>query len=168
MIQTTDTKQGGFSIWPVIIISLLGLNMTICAITVYAATRNPAAVTVEPDYYRKAVEWDSSRQIWSKPEEAGWDLTASARIEDDRGLIHLMISGRASQVGLHALVFHRLQPDVRTEIMLVRTGVDEDSSVYSGVLPSTRIGLWDLEIRDESEHVRFVRTVELIAPSTGD
>lgn len=166
-MQTSELNQGKFSIWPIIILSLLGLNMTICAITVYAATRNPASVSVEPDYYRKAVEWDAQRQIWSTPDELGWVVEASTRVEEGRALVDMSITGRTAEVGLRAQAFHRLRPDVRTEIMLVRTDIDGQTSTYTGVLPEYRTGIWELQVRDDSQHVRFVRTVELIEPLTG-
>ena len=45
--------------WPFIIIGLLLLNVTVCAVTVTLSLRNPAAV--EPDYYQRGLDWDAAR-----------------------------------------------------------------------------------------------------------
>ena len=42
--------------WPVFVVCLLLLNVSICAITLTLAMRNPAEVT--PNYYNRALNWD--------------------------------------------------------------------------------------------------------------
>lgn len=46
--------------WPMLVVGLLLLNMGICAVTIVAATSNP--ITVEDDYYDKAVRYDELRE----------------------------------------------------------------------------------------------------------
>lgn len=55
--------------WPRMIVGLLVLNVGVCVVTVVAATTRPAQV--EPDYYRKALEWDESRGVGRAGEGAG-------------------------------------------------------------------------------------------------
>ncbi len=62
-------------IWVVAVVGLLLLNMCVCAVTVVAATSNPVASAVEPDYYQKAVDWDRSRAEWPDPAKLGWSVT---------------------------------------------------------------------------------------------
>ncbi|MEM7754957.1 MAG: FixH family protein [Planctomycetota bacterium] len=57
---TQPKKPSGIQ-WPIFIISLLGMNVIVVAITIVSAVRNPAHV--EPDYYNKALNWDESRGI---------------------------------------------------------------------------------------------------------
>ncbi len=45
--------------WPIMIVSLLLLNVAVCATTVTLSLRNPAEI--EPDYYSRGLEWDASR-----------------------------------------------------------------------------------------------------------
>lgn len=51
--------------WPVIIVSLLLLNVAVCATTVTLSLRNPAAV--EPDYYSRGLHWDENRSDTDPP-----------------------------------------------------------------------------------------------------
>jgi predicted cobalt transporter CbtA len=62
--------------WPVMIVGLLGLNIVVCAITITAATTNPAII--EPDYYEKAVNWDEHRGI-ATPTPGDTKTTTEAR-----------------------------------------------------------------------------------------
>ena len=50
-------KRGGH--WPVLIVSLLLLNVAVCAVTVTLSLRNPAAI--EDDYYARGLNWDDQR-----------------------------------------------------------------------------------------------------------
>lgn len=45
--------------WPLMVVGLLGLNICICAVTITAATKTKPEV--EPDYYRRALQWDEHR-----------------------------------------------------------------------------------------------------------
>jgi hypothetical protein len=71
---TPQTPSGAK--WPVIIIGLLLLNVTVCAVTVTLSLRNPAAV--EPDYYNKAMNWDEHRAA-----STATASTAAAATEDE-------------------------------------------------------------------------------------
>ena len=50
-------RRGGH--WPVLIVSLLLLNVAVCAVTVTLSLRNPAAI--EDDYYARGLNWDDQR-----------------------------------------------------------------------------------------------------------
>jgi len=59
------------------VVGLLVLNIGVCIITITAATLNPARI--EPDYYDKAVNWDTHRGITAEtqagqPEEPAADI----------------------------------------------------------------------------------------------
>lgn len=54
-----QTREPSGRKWPIIIISLLLLNVTVCAVTVTLSLRNPAQVT--PGYYDKSLNWDEER-----------------------------------------------------------------------------------------------------------
>lgn len=63
-------------IWIFAVVGLLLLNVGVCAVTVVAATGNPVAAAVEPDYYQKAVDWDEDKARWPSPERLGWTIQA--------------------------------------------------------------------------------------------
>ncbi|MFG0306759.1 MAG: hypothetical protein ACF8Q5_11160 [Phycisphaerales bacterium JB040] len=53
--------------WPLLVVGLLLLNMGICAVTIIAATTSP--ITVEDDYYDKAVRYDELREDARTPRD---------------------------------------------------------------------------------------------------
>lgn len=61
-------------VWVLAVVALLLLNVGVCAVTVIAATSDPVAAAVEPDYYQRAVDWDRSRAQWPPPSKPGWSL----------------------------------------------------------------------------------------------
>ncbi|MEL6330049.1 MAG: hypothetical protein AAFR38_10320 [Planctomycetota bacterium] len=54
--------------WIFMIVGLLLLNVSVCAITVVSALRHPAQV--EPDYYERAINWDRDRALEAASSEA--------------------------------------------------------------------------------------------------
>ncbi len=145
------------SVWPVVIVCMLLTNVCICAITVYAALSNPAAVAVEPDYFQRALDWDEEQSEWTPLEQAGWVVEGSAVLRDDRAIAILTITGRDAETGLRGQAFHKASADERFDLMLVRTGEDR----YEAWLPSARAGLWEVRAVDEDAKVRFSIVVEV-------
>ncbi len=66
-------------IWALAVVGLLALNVGVCAVTVVAATSDPVASAVEPDYYQKAVDWDVERALWPTPDKLGWVVRVESR-----------------------------------------------------------------------------------------
>lgn len=58
MKQAERSPRGGAK-WPMIIVSMLLLNIAVCAVTVIAALSSPA--DIEPNYYDRASRWDETR-----------------------------------------------------------------------------------------------------------
>lgn len=62
--------------WPALILLLLAGNACIVATTIYLATSD-RSFGVEPDYYRKAVDWDHEARLRRQGEQLGWAVEAS-------------------------------------------------------------------------------------------
>jgi len=72
-------KPGTF--WPVIIAGALGLHVLAMMVMVSFATSNDS-YAVEPDYYRKALNWDDKRAQDHRNNELGWQLTFAVKPVD--------------------------------------------------------------------------------------
>ena len=66
-------NKGAF--WPIAIAGVLGVTVVANGFILYEANHGPTAV--EPDYYRKAVDWDSTLAQETRNGVLGWQLTAS-------------------------------------------------------------------------------------------
>ncbi len=62
--------------WPAAVVGMLALNVIGTLVFMWAAS-DEEANTVEPDYYRKAVAWDSTAAARQRAVDLGWSLEAS-------------------------------------------------------------------------------------------
>lgn len=125
--------------WPVFIVLMLGLNVCVCAVTVIAALTHP--VTIEPDYYDKAVRWDEIRELQARADRASVQAVAAA---DGKGYV---LTVRASEgavltpVSVSAVATHESTPGVEVPL-----GVRGDGAGgFETTAPLTRPGRWRID-----------------------
>lgn len=114
---------------------------------------------VEPDYYRKAIDWDARMRLRARSEKLGWqlELRTPARPRD--------VYARALQVALadsegrpiagatvFVKAFHLAHSDAVVALQMTATGPGE----YQTRLPSPKAGLWELRFRVELGSETFV------------
>jgi len=63
-------------LWPIAIVGMLAVNVLATGVLMWAANDDEANA-IEPDYYRKAVAWDSTVAARRHGAELGWRLDAS-------------------------------------------------------------------------------------------
>ncbi len=155
-------------IWPFIIMGLLGLNMAIVGVTVYAANSDRSFAVV-PDYYRKGLRWDDSARQQERNGSLGWTLDAtleprasaaapgrlSVRFTDGAGR-----PIRAAKMMLEA--FHDADPANVTRVELANLG----EGAFVATLPPPRHGLWTLRFVADAAGMRFTSAQTLDAPAS--
>jgi hypothetical protein len=62
--------------WPIALGLVLALTIGANVLVYHLATRRDA-LAMEPDYYRKAVAWDSTQAVAARSRALGWRLTAT-------------------------------------------------------------------------------------------
>lgn len=160
MIRTAKgeaLKKAGTGLrWPLMIIGLLALNMTIVVATIVCATSDHS-FAVEPDYYKKAVEWDRTARERDHAAELGWDVGVSLkqpRAGSDRSVICVTIS-KPSDKGHHesptlldgAQVQIEAFPQARSSQRLTGAAVGIGNGEYDFEAPISRTGLWEVRVR---------------------
>lgn len=75
-------------LWPVALIGVLGVTVAANGFILYEANRGQAAL--EPDYYRKAVRWDSTMAQSVRNQALGWHVAAEL---DRNGRLLATVSG---------------------------------------------------------------------------
>lgn len=137
--DTTKTRIPGWA-WPVIIVALLGLNVTVCAITVVSALSG--VTSIEPDYYEKALAWDAHKAEFADPESLGWTVDAAA----SAGTLDITIKDRdgapVAATAVSGVYFHQARSDKRTKIAF--TSVGHGRFIAPADLP--RPGWWELRL----------------------
>ncbi|MFN0137276.1 MAG: FixH family protein [Phycisphaerae bacterium] len=72
--QPSDAnKRFAAIVWPGMVIGLLAMQVAMCAIAITLATRDPS-MSVEPNYYQKALHWDDSQAAKARQAAIGWVL----------------------------------------------------------------------------------------------
>lgn len=134
--------------WPLALAGVLGVTVAANVFLLYAANDRNAAV-VEPDYYRKAVAWDSTAAQSAENETLGWRLDAAILplAADGGGRVQVRVVARdgapLAGAGVALTAIHNLDAAHRPQ---AGTVLDADGA---GVLelPLRHAGLWELRFR---------------------
>jgi nitrogen fixation protein FixH len=146
-------------LWPVAIIGVLAVTVGANAVLLYQAG-DPDAAAVEPDYYRRAVAWDSTLAQRSRDAALGWRLAAdlgapgpdgtplTVRLTDARGapLADALITVEA---------IHNAEGSRRLSAPMRRV----PDGGYAAILPVARSGLWELRFEAVRHGERFTATL---------
>ena len=153
--------------WPIGVV--VGLALTIAG-NIYVAFRanDDPSVSVESDYYQKAVRFDADQALRRRSERLGWRLaltaapaapaaaggeTLTASLVDSTGA-----PVRGAVVRFTALAVARGNDPVSGTAR-------EEGGHYVAILPMARRGLWDVNIEVVRGSERFVTAQRLDLPS---
>jgi nitrogen fixation protein FixH len=141
--------------WPVAIVGVLGATV-VANVFMLVAAGDPNGAAVEPDYYRRAVAWDSTLAQERRNQELGWRIEAAfgeAGAEGTPLSVRLADSAGAPVPGASVRVtaIHNLEAPrrVTAELPAISAGLHE------GRLPLARPGLWELRFEVERGSERF-------------
>lgn len=150
-------------IWPTLIILALGGNVALGVVLIRVAGADPS-FAVEPDYYRKAVEWDSVQLQREHNVHLGWRVDASVpefstgdprsitiRLFDESGV---PLSGAEVVAEAMPVAFAH---EART-VALIESGV---AGEYTGEGVINRIGLWEVRVQVDTPEERFTSNLRL-------
>ncbi|MEO0512527.1 MAG: FixH family protein [Planctomycetota bacterium] len=139
--------------WPMGVVGVFFVSLSVCGTTVYLATSTPAVVT-DSDYYEQAVRWDEIAAEQRASERLGWTL----RVEAGGEGVLVRVSdtlGRAIEGGsFESRLFSHAAPGVSLRERGELTG---DGARVGGALAP---GMWRLSLRAERGPEVFVRTVD--------
>jgi nitrogen fixation protein FixH len=154
-------------IWPwvpaLLLVSLLGTQLTVLS----SALDDPAFAT-EPDYYRKALDWDR-RQARARDSQAlGWTARASAD-----GATHAtpavslsIVDARGAAVS-GAVVQATAFPNARAGHARELTFREASPGVYRAELGAARPGVWELRCSATRGQERFESTLRFELEAAG-
>ncbi|MBS0187439.1 MAG: FixH family protein [Planctomycetes bacterium] len=155
--------QRGAWKWPALIIGLILTNATIVGVTVYFATSD-RTVTVEPDYYAKALAYDSVIQQRETNRKLGWAASPFFKVGDDGQTLELHLTltdaaGKAvTDANVSALVFANLAPRDRQSVKLT-PGIAPGE--YIARVRPTATGQWRAEFTVSKGSTTFTNQSDL-------
>ncbi len=159
--------------WVVFIISLLALNVAVCAVTVTKALSNGGLV-VEPDYDRKASNHTQAMRTAQASRNLHWTCTTETPIATDTTnqspatnaalcLKFLTAEGQpVTDLDVRVTYFHRAAAKQQTLVRLPEIA----PGIYQAHAPLNRPGIWELRITAKRQGERttehFEDTLDLV------
>ncbi|MCC6428945.1 MAG: FixH family protein [Phycisphaerales bacterium] len=156
-----------FFAWPMPVFLLIGLNVAIVAITIYAAASDPATAT-EPDYYAKALRFDQVIRQRETNSRLAWLLTPAFEGSPTGASVSLRIH-LADQAGkpipdalITSVCFANTRSAERQELTL--SPIASSPGDYTAPIRITRPGLWQLRMSVLRGPDTFTHDTELLVP----
>lgn len=150
--------------WPIAITVVLAVTVGANIFLLRVATE-PNAYATEPDYYRKAVAWDSTAAAERASAATGWtgDATIVARGRRLEIRLRFVDAAGAPVTGaaVHVTAIHNLAAATPSE--LIATPAPDGG--YVATLPVAREGLWELRVTAVRGGDRFTADLRREAPA---
>ncbi|MEO8335825.1 MAG: FixH family protein [bacterium] len=154
-------------IWPVIVVVVLGSYVTFGLVAARVASHDPN-FAIEPDYYRKAVTWDSSLAQGRRSAALGWRLTPTlGAVGGPNAELAFAITDSAGAPLEGAQVSVEARQVAHADDVVRGTLAPREPGVYASRLPLTRSGLWEIRIAATRGREQYAATVRLDASIAG-
>lgn len=149
--------------WPIGVVVVLALTV---AANIWVAVRanDDPSVSIESDYYQKAVRFDAEQALRRRSERLGWRLTLDATrvTADEATLTATLVDSTGAPV--HGAVLRLTARAVARGNDVLTATAHEVGDRYLATLPVTRLGLWDVDVEAVRGSERFVITQRLDLP----
>lgn len=147
-------------LWPWAVAGVLAVTMA-GNIWVMRLAGADTSFAVEPDYYRKAVAWDSTMAQAARNTELDWRLGARLGAPSAGGLatlavtLHTAAGAPISDAVIRVEATHNADANRILAAELLPAG----DGTYHATLPATRRGLWELRLEALRGPERFTVTL---------
>ncbi len=150
--------------WPGMIFVLLAANVAIVSLMIYAATSD-RSFSVEPDYYRKAVEWDDRVAQRERNAALGWSVQVASAAPG--APIAARLSDHDSQpIGgaqVEVVAFHNAHSSNRLQTLLEEI----EPGLYRSTEVLIRSGSWELRFTVKVGGQTFTQVVPHVVQERG-
>lgn len=146
--------------WPIAVAAVLVATVAANGVLLYRANGRDAAV-VEPDYYRRAVRWDSTLAEQRRDDALGWRLDAAlGALEPDGGAtLAVRLADRDDRPIAGASVRVAAVSNLDAAHAVSATLAGGPAGAYAARLPLARRGLWELRFDVARGRERFTATL---------
>jgi nitrogen fixation protein FixH len=141
--------------WPWLVTAALLFTVGVNVVMLVAASGDANGAVVEPDYYRKGVEWDLAMARRAASDRLGWRTSASiARVGDGHALrVHATDSTGAPLTGARfvAVLIHNLDAARPVRATLEELG----DGRYEAPVPIAHDGMWEVRLEARRDAARY-------------
>jgi nitrogen fixation protein FixH len=151
--------------WPVLITLALAFTVGVNVVMLFASSRDPNGTVVEPDYYRKAVDWDRTMARRAASEALGWSAGSSLGAATEGGReLRVTLTDRdgapIADADVHVTLIHNREASTPLQVQLGALG----AGGYSAPAVAARSGLWEVRVTARRGTDRFEATLHTEAP----
>ncbi len=156
--------------WPVLVTAALAFTVGVNVVMLFAAKADPNGTVVEPDYYRKAVEWDRTMAQRSASDALGWSASATLgsatpaealrELRELRVVLHDSLGAAVSGAQVRAILIHNAEAARRVEVTLREAPNGE----YVATTMAPHAGRWEVRVAVRRDAQRFAVTLHVEAP----
>lgn len=153
-------------VWPLAIAGVLAVTVVANVVLLRAAS-GPEAATPEPDYYRRALAWDSTQAERARSARLGWRSSSEFTVAD--GATHMRVTLQDSLgvavrgAAVTATGVHNLAPTHPEHWTLVET----EPGRYEAPVSLPRAGRWEVTVTATRDTERFVGLGHAESPGGG-
>lgn len=154
-----EQRRRGLPRWAWIAVALLVTHTSAMIAAVVIAVEDPSFTTV-PDYYQRAVDWDSTQARRAASGALGWESTVTASALGDRLVVVLTDrEGRSvtGAVGAVSAYHHAATKEIRTVPFEER-----GDGVYFATLDVGRVGAWQVTVEAERGDELYFEECEVV------
>lgn len=159
-----DEHDNRGRMWPWIVVALLVFMASMMGVLFWKATGDPTHV-VEPDYYDKAMKWDSTAAVQQKSVRAGWtvkldfrpvpgELLAEAGAEVPNTLVVVQLQDSTGKVLTDVAVHLRAYFSARAD-RIFEADMQAMGREYGAAFRLGPPGLWEFEVQALRENPPF-------------
>lgn len=144
-----DARRGWY--WPLIVLGLLALGVGANVVLLVKANADPS-FAVEPDYYRKALDWEKTQAQARVNGELGWEAAVDVAPKagtPGRAVVRARLTDRLGAAVVGARVSLEAFHNSRSADRIEATLSDAGSGAYLADVPMRREGLWEFRVRAE-------------------
>jgi len=151
--------------WPWLVTGALLFTVGVNVVMLFAASSDRNGSVVEPDYYRKAVAWDSTMARRAASDRLGWSAEVVLERPDDRGTVpgrltvHLVDRDGASVRGADVTATLIHNTDAANPISLALG--EREPGLYAGATRIVNPGRWEVRLEATRGSERFL-TVAIV------
>ena len=147
------------ALWPAAIVGVLAVTV-IANVALLITARDPHAAAIEPDYYRKAVRWDSTLAEARRGAALGWRLDAEIlEPSPDGALLRVTLRDRGGRpldgARVNVVAIHNLEADAPVTAEPIGVG----DGIYEVRLALRHPGEWELRLAATRGGDRFVTSL---------
>lgn len=152
-------------IWPVIVVCVLGAYVAFGIVAARIASHDPS-YAIEPDYYRKAVTWDSTLAQGRENVALGWHVTPSlGPVRGARTMFALALRDSVGDAVSGASLSVEARQVAHADDVVHATLHADSAGVYVAQMPMARAGLWEIRVVATRGAERYATSVRLDASS---